>query len=157
MNVQGWMASEKTKPLEVIGNPGNSYGQYLVKTYRDDRLHFIGAIYDADTVNALRHFSTIYFHGHSVGGTNPSLLEAMATGCTIAAHDNVFNRSILNEDGWYFYDIKSVRDILGRGPDPALVAAWKEKNLEKVKMLYNWEKIIDAYESVFTSAPNLSI
>jgi glycosyltransferase involved in cell wall biosynthesis len=156
MIVQGWMASEKTKPLVVIGNPGNSFGQYLVKTYRDDRLHFIGANYDADTVNALRHFSAIYFHGHSVGGTNPSLLEAMATGCTIAAHDNVFNRSILNEDGWYFYDIKSVRDILGRSPDPALVAAWKEKNLEKVKMLYNWEKIIDAYENVFTSAPNLS-
>jgi glycosyltransferase involved in cell wall biosynthesis len=145
MIVQGWMASEKTKPLVLIGNPGNSFGQYLVKTYRDDRLHFIGAIYDADTVNALRHFSAIYFHGHSVGGTNPSLLEAMATGCTIAAHDNTFNKAILDKEGFYFSCSNEVRDIMGRVPDPA----WREKNLQKIKLLYNWGKIIDQYEGVF--------
>jgi glycosyltransferase involved in cell wall biosynthesis len=148
MIVQGWMASEKTKPLVLIGNPRNSFGQYLVRTYRDDRLHFIGAIYDADTVNALRHFSTIYFHGHSVGGTNPSLLEAMATGCTIAAHDNVFNKAILNEQGLFFADPNSVQAILDHSPDPAVLAVWKEKNLEKIKMLYNWDKIIDDYEQL---------
>lgn len=145
MIVQGWMASEKKKPLVLIGNPGNSFGQYLVKTYRDDGLRFIGAIYDADTVNALRHFSTIYFHGHSVGGTNPSLLEAMAAGCTIAAHDNTFNKAILGKEGWYFSCSKEVHDILDRVPDPA----WREKNLQKIKILYNWGKIIDQYEGVF--------
>ncbi len=145
MIVQGWMAGEKKKPLVLIGNPGNSFGQYLVKTYRDDRLRFIGAIYDADTVNALRHFSTIYFHGHSVGGTNPSLLEAMATGCTIAAHDNAFNKAILGKEGWYFSCPREVHEILDRVPDPA----WREKNLEKIKILYNWGKIIDQYEGVF--------
>jgi glycosyltransferase involved in cell wall biosynthesis len=145
MIVEGWMAGEKKKPLVLIGNPGNSFGQYLVKTYRDDRLHFIGAIYDADTVNALRHFSTIYFHGHSVGGTNPSLLEAMATGCTIAAHDNVFNKAILGKEGWYFSGSKEVQEILDRTADPV----WREKNLQKIKKLYNWGKIIDQYEGVF--------
>jgi glycosyltransferase involved in cell wall biosynthesis len=148
MIVQGWMAGEKTKPLVLIGNPGNSFGQYLVKTYKDDRLHFIGAIYDADTVNALRHFSTMYFHGHSVGGTNPSLLEAMAAGCTIAAHDNIFNKAILNEQGLFFSNSKQVQAILNSVPDPAMLLGWKEKNLEKIKMLYNWDKIIGDYEKV---------
>ena len=148
MIVQGWMAGEKAKPLVLVGNPGNSFGQYLVKTYKDDRLHFIGAIYDADTVNALRHFSTMYFHGHSVGGTNPSLLEAMAAGCTIAAHDNIFNKAILNEQGLFFSDSKQVQAILNGVPDPAMLLEWKEKNLEKIKMLYNWDKIIGDYEKV---------
>jgi glycosyltransferase involved in cell wall biosynthesis len=148
MIVQGWMAGEKAKPLVLIGNPGNSFGQYLVKTYKDDRLHFIGAIYDVDTVNALRHFSAMYFHGHSVGGTNPSLLEAMAAGCTIAAHDNIFNKAILNEQGLFFSDSNQVRAILNSVPDPAMRLGWKEKNLEKIKMLYNWDKIIGDYEKV---------
>src|SRR6185437_4386492 len=65
MIIRGWMASKKQKPLVLIGNPGNSFGQYLVKSYSHEQLHFIGSIYDADKVNALRHFSTLYLHGHS--------------------------------------------------------------------------------------------
>ena len=88
--IRGWLASDKRKPLVLIGNAGNSFGQYLQKTYVHERLLYIGAIYDARIVNALRHFSSFYFHGHSVGGTNPSLLEAMACGCAIISHDNPF-------------------------------------------------------------------
>jgi glycosyltransferase involved in cell wall biosynthesis len=90
----------------------------------------------------------MYFHGHSVGGTNPSLLEAMAAGCTIAAHDNIFNKAILNEQGLFFSDSKQVQAILNGVPDPAMLLEWKEKNLEKIKMLYNWDKIIGDYEKV---------
>ena len=54
---------------------------------------FLGAIYDIEALNNLRFFSKIYFHGHSVGGTNPSLLEAMASSCFIMAQSNEFNRS----------------------------------------------------------------
>ena len=72
----------------------------------------------------------------------------MATGCTIAAHDNVFNKAILNEQGLFFADPNSVQAILDHSPDPAVLAVWKEKNLEKIKMLYNWDKIIDDYEQL---------
>ena len=148
MIIQGWLSSEKTAPLVLIGNTGNEFGQYLVKKYRGDRLRFIGAIYDQDAVNALRHYSKLYLHGHSVGGTNPSLLEAMACGCAIAAHDNPFNRAVPGEDADYFSSPEDIRSIMDRDADPALAAARRERNIEKIRNLYNWNNIIDAYEKV---------
>lgn len=148
MIIRGWMESEKTRPLVLVGNPGNSFGQYLVRTYRHEQLNFIGAIYEKDVVNALRHFSALYLHGHSVGGTNPSLLEAMACGCSIAAHDNIFNKAILGQDAFYFAGSDDIKAILDTEPVPP-VGSHREKNLEKLRQLYGWEKIIDAYEKLF--------
>jgi glycosyltransferase involved in cell wall biosynthesis len=150
MIIRGWMASRKTRPLVLIGNTGNSFGQYLEKTYKDERLRFIGAIYDSGTVNALRHYSALYFHGHSVGGTNPSLLEAMACGCNIAAHDNSFNKAILGEDAGYFSSDGGVRDLLDADVAEAVLRCSKERNREKILRLYSWEKIIGQYEQLFT-------
>jgi glycosyltransferase involved in cell wall biosynthesis len=156
MILRGWMASGKTKPMVVIGNPANTFGRYLVRTYRHEQLHFIGAIYEAETVNALRHYSSIYLHGHSVGGTNPSLLEAMACGCSIAAHDNPFNKAILEEDAGYFCGAEDVTAILDRAPDEALVAERRQNNVQKIRTLFNWERIIEAYEKLFTETFHLS-
>jgi glycosyltransferase involved in cell wall biosynthesis len=149
MIIRGWMASGKTRPLVLIGNPGNTFGGYLVRTYRHEKLHFIGAIYDADVVNALRHYSFLYLHGHSVGGTNPSLLEAMACGCSIAAHDNPFNKAILESDAFYFSTPREVAGILDMEQAPALIDERKQKNTSKVRTLYDWDKIIGDYEKVF--------
>jgi len=151
MIIRGWMASGKAKPLVLIGNPGNAFGSYLVKTYSQEKLHFIGAIYEADTVNALRHYSSVYLHGHSVGGTNPSLLEAMACGCSIVAHDNPFNKAILNEEALYFSSPADVRAILDEESVSKRLSEYKEKNADKVKKLYNWATIIDQYEEVFVT------
>jgi glycosyltransferase involved in cell wall biosynthesis len=149
MIIRGWMATGKTRPLVVIGNPGNAFGQYLVKTYRHAQLHFFGAIYDTRIVNALRHYSALYLHGHSVGGTNPSLLEAMACGCVIAAHDNIFNKAVLGEEAWYFSSAEQVTGLLDRETRTEKVEAWKDSNLEKIRTRYNWPGIIDEYERVF--------
>jgi glycosyltransferase involved in cell wall biosynthesis len=152
MIVRGWMASRKTKPLVLIGNPGNSFGKYLVSTYRHEKIQFVGAIYDADTVNALRHYSSFYLHGHSVGGTNPSLLEAMACGCLIAAHDNPFNKAILKEQALYFSSAAEITELLNQSIAGSAIEEQKEKNLEKIKKLYNWPAIIAEYERVFLTA-----
>src|ERR1700722_11639288 len=152
MIIRGWMASGMAKPLVLIGNTGNSFGSYLVRTYSQEKLHFIGAIYEADTINALRHYSSIYLHGHSVGGTNPSLLEAMACGCSIAAHDNPFNKAILNEQALYFSSPAEVTAILEEESVSHSLSRYKEKNVEKIKKLYNWATIIDEYEKVFLTA-----
>lgn len=148
MIIRGWMDTKKDRPLVLIGNSGNAFGQQMVSRYKHERLRFIGAIYEAPVVHSLRHYSTLYLHGHSVGGTNPSLLEAMACGAMIAAHDNIFNRAVLNDQALYFSSSGDVRGIMDREPEPGRKSAWKEKNLEKVKMIYNWDKIIDAYEKV---------
>lgn len=149
MVIRGWMDSDKKRSLVLIGNSGNTFGQYLVKTYKDPQLHFIGAIYDAATVNALRHFSSLYFHGHSVGGTNPSLLEAMASDCSIAAHDNIFNRGVLGKEAFFFSSARQVSEILQSGASDETMASWRRKNMEKIRKQYEWNGIIDAYESAF--------
>jgi len=60
-------------------------------------------------LNNLRFYSNVYFHGHSVGGTNPSLLEAMASQAFIAAHNNDFNKGVLKENAVYFSNAIDVK------------------------------------------------
>jgi hypothetical protein len=79
----------------VIGNHATKYGQYLKDKYKNIQyIQFLGGIYDMEKLNSIRYYSNIYFHGHTVGGTNPSLLEAMASNSLVCANDNPFNRYI---------------------------------------------------------------
>ena len=95
-------------PTLVIGNYNTKFGRYLQKCFKNEkRIIFLGGIYDLEMLNNLRYFSNIYFHGHSVGGTNPSLLEAMSSNSFIVAHDNIFNKSIL-EMMLYFLDLQKI-------------------------------------------------
>ena len=150
----GWMASDKEYPLVLVGNTETRFGRYLTSTFRHDRLRFIGPVYDLPTLNALRHFARVYFHGHSVGGTNPSLLEAMACGCLVAAHDNIFNKAVLGNDAWYFVTPQDVTSLIESRDDSAVRATFTMHNLEKIARNYSWEKIIDDYEKLFQLPPN---
>src|SRR5438128_707779 len=88
--------------MDWNGRDQNKFGRYLKKKYEGDMVSFLGAVYDLSLLNNLRYYSRLYFHGHSVGGTNPSLLEAMAARALIVANDNVFNRAVLRHDALYF-------------------------------------------------------
>jgi glycosyltransferase involved in cell wall biosynthesis len=150
--IQGYKQSGQHYPLIIIGSTHNKYGHYLLKKYSSEFIQFPGAIYDQSIINALRYFSTLYFHGHSVGGTNPSLLEAMACGCNIAAHENVFNNAILGDDCYYFSDPEDVKKIISQPMEASIATHHKTLNLEKVKKTYNWTKIINDYETIFMQA-----
>lgn len=154
MVIKGYLASTQPYPLVIMGNTKNKFGSYLVNAYPSSNIKFIGAIYDQEIVNTLRHFCTLYFHGHSVGGTNPSLLEAMACECSIAAHDNIFNKDILEEHALYFFNPDAVKDCINQLPAAATVQHNKEMNNAKVKTLYNWNTIVDKYEELFIEAYN---
>lgn len=147
--ILGYLQSEQPYPLIIIGSTENKYGQFLLRKYASNSIRLPGAIYDQATINALRHYSVLYFHGHSVGGTNPSLLEAMACGCNIAAHDNVFNRAILGDSAFYFSSAEDVKNIVNQPLNNSLAIDRKQQNLEKIRKTYNWEKIIDDYENIF--------
>ncbi len=69
----------------------------------------MGGIYNINTLNNVRYYSNLYFHGHTVGGTNPSLLEAMSSGALICANDNVFNKYILEKEALYFTTLLMLR------------------------------------------------
>ncbi len=144
----GAMYSRKKIPLLIIGNHDTKYGHYLKQTFPAKHFQFLGGIYDIDVLNNLRYYSQLYFHGHSVGGTNPSLLEAMASRAFICAHNNIFNKSILQNDAFYF---DSVEDVT-----KAIDNLSKTNNLEKIKSnmlkireIYSWKKIIDQHEALF--------
>jgi len=153
MILAGYTTSDETGKLLVVGNLVTPYAKRMVEKFgNDNRIIFKGGIYDLNHLNNLRYFSRFYFHGHSVGGTNPSLLEAMASGAYIVSHDNEFNKAILGDDALYFSDALSLKSILNSvgnvnsGRKKAV-----ENNFEKVINIYNWNRIARQYEDLFKS------
>jgi glycosyltransferase involved in cell wall biosynthesis len=150
MIVEGVHRSSSESPLFVVGNNKNKFGTLLTEKYRNDkRIVFTGPIYNSVTINNLRYFSNIYFHGHSVGGTNPSLLEAMGCNCMIAAHDNEFNKSVLGTDAFYFQNSDDVCRLVENSPRKSEASnAMRTNNYNKVSEDYSWNKIVKQYEQV---------
>lgn len=150
--IKGYLRSGRVNPLLIIGDTDNRFGKYLLSTYNHPRIIYAGPVFDTELLNNLRYYSLRYFHGHSVGGTNPSLLEAMACGCTIIAHDNVFNRSILGADGGYFNSERQITDLLTAELSEEKLMAWQKANFDKVRTLYHPDHIIGAYEQLMLSS-----
>lgn len=152
MIIQGYLASCQPYPLVIIGNIANKFGKYLVSTYNNHNIRFSTPVYDQPELSNLRYFSTKYFHGHSVGGTNPSLLEAMACSCNIAAHDNVFNKTVLQKDADYFSDANSIAGLIDHPKDRFVAEQRKRANIEKINTVYHLEKNVDDYENLMLTA-----
>lgn len=148
MIIKGYLASNQKYPLFIVGNHKNTHGKYLASQYKHPKIKFSGAIFEHDIINNIRHYSSLYLHGHSVGGTNPSLLEAMACNCNIIAHNNIFNKTVLGEGAEFFSSEKEITAIINRFVDCNAVNQRKEINLAKIKSIYCWPKVINCYEEV---------
>ena len=148
--LDGFNNTYSPKKFIVIGNTKNRFGKYLVNKYKNDnRIEFTGALFNNEKLRALISFSYLYFHGHSVGGTNPSLVEAMAGKALIAAHDNLFNRSILDNDAFFFEDITTVQNIICNTERGKIEETMIENNYAKIKSEFNWSSIVTQYEQFF--------
>lgn len=149
MILEGRKMASSDRPILVIGNCDKSFGVYLQKKFENcDNIKFLGGIYDQDLLNNLRYYSNLYFHGHQVGGTNPSLLEAMGSGALVAAHRNQFNSAILKENGFYFSSAEDVKDLIDfaiKSDNLSRIAS----NLERIRNDFNWTKINQSYEDLF--------
>ena len=149
MVLEGVALSKNDTPILVVGKHDTKYGEYLKNKFKNNtNIHFLGGIYNLEHLNNLRFYSKLYFHGHSVGGTNPSLLEAMASQALVIAHNNDFNKGILKENGIYFSNPIEVKNILE--------SVKKIDNLPKVQNNYqaiikdfNWDKINGQYLQLF--------
>lgn len=135
------------RPFLVVGNHETSYGNYLKNKFSNfPHVKFIGGIYNIDILNNLRYYSNIYFHGHTVGGTNPSLLEAMASNSLICANNNDFNKYILGNDAIYFNDANDVANhLLNTNYSDISFQSMLIENTNKINNIYDWELIIDQY------------
>lgn len=135
--LDGVVLSDKKTPFLVVGNyNNNSFGKRIKEKYKkEENIIFLGSIYNHHELNNLRYFCNLYFHGHSVGGTNPSLLEAMGCNNLIIAHNNIFNKAVLKENAYYFYTSEDVKFYLKT----------KERTLEEEKIENNKNKILEKY------------
>lgn len=145
MVLDGVVLSGQNTPILVVGKHETKFGNYLKNKYKNHaHIRFLGAIYLINDLNNLRYFCHFYFHGHSVGGTNPSLLEAMASQAFILAHNNDFNKGILKENAFYFKNPQEVKNLL--------LTVQKNSNLQfitnnfqTIKREFNWNHINEQY------------
>lgn len=118
----------------------------------DERIKFVGTVYDRPLINHIRKNSYVYFHGHEVGGTNPSLLEAMACGCAICAVDVGFSREVLRKNGIYFRknegDLSELINKLDVQTVDSMMAIGY-KNMINVRERYNWNNISEEYKKIW--------
>lgn len=146
--VRAFERVDTDRELVIVTNDhcGTDYAREFTSLCRG-RVRRLGAIYDPEVLCALRGHATACIHGHTVGGTNPALLEAMGCGAVILAHDNEFNREVLQEAGRYF---GSETDLTLRLAELETLAADDRRRLEaaareRVRSHYSWERITDLY------------
>jgi glycosyltransferase involved in cell wall biosynthesis len=149
--IKAVIQSKQEKPLVVVGDfTRNKYGQNLYADYNgSNKIKFVGSIYNKDILNNLRYYSFIYFHGHTVGGTNPSLLEAMGCSCLIIAHKNEFNESVLGTEAYYFETSKDLAISIDNFKGEEFSADKVPLNLDKIRNYYNTNNINNLYEKLF--------
>ena len=152
MIIDGYITSKSNAQLVIVGRITNKrYVRNLLKKYRSDKVIFPGDIYDHSELNSLRFASKAYIHGHSIGGTNPSLLEAMGNSNIVICHDNPFNREVTDNKQLYFSDNKEcaqrIVEVENMSPDQMIL--FRNNSLSRIKDYYNWNNILEKYLELF--------
>lgn len=148
--VKAFSAKPRGYQLAVLGtyNPGNPY-HAAVRQAASDEVKFLGAIYDAPTVQALRYHSAAYIHGHQVGGTNPSLVEALGAGNAVIAHDNRFNRWVAGDGASYFSSVESLSTSLDKLlSDDNHLASMRQASRQRFQQALTWPIVLSQYEDL---------
>jgi glycosyltransferase involved in cell wall biosynthesis len=149
--VRAYSSEPRGMPMVVLGNyhPGNPYHD-AVRAAASPEVLFPGAIYEREKVEALRLHCRYYVHGHTVGGTNPSLVEALAAGNAVLAHDNPFNRWTAGDGAIYFSDEASCREATARlvNASPESLEAMRSASLSRHAEAFRWEDILSQYEEL---------
>jgi len=149
--VRAYSRKKRNIPLVILGR----YLPAVVKYHEEvmesanENVRFLGAIYDKPTVNALRFFSRFYIHGHTVGGTNPSLVEALGAGNAVLAHNNHFNRWVAGEKALYFTDEEECAQQIDKLlKDNFLINQMEEHSREQMILKFTDDKNLLAYENL---------
>ena len=148
--VQAFSALETDAKLMVLGNMHDDVEYHVaVKQAAGSNVLFPGGIYDPAVVSALRYHARAYLHGHQVGGTNPSLVEALGAGNAVLAHDNRFNRWTAGEGQFFFSTAEEARarmqEIL---TDDNRVKSARTAARACHAEAFQWDAVLAAYEAV---------
>ena len=153
--IREFMKSNSKRNFAIITNVNDKFLNELESRLgfkKDKRIKFVGTVYDQELLKKIRENAYAYFHGHTVGGTNPSLIEALGSTDLNLLVDVGFNQEVA-EDGalyWKRTDGKLAElinrvDLMGK----AEIEKLGEKAKNRVEIAYRWEFICDKYEEVF--------
>ncbi|MBR9846565.1 MAG: glycosyltransferase family 1 protein [Algicola sp.] len=142
--------SKANRKLKFVGNWKNSeFGKRLKSTYGNhENIELLDPVYDLDKLYQIRRNSSIYIHGHSAGGTNPSLVEMMHFGIPIVAFDCNFNRYSTEDKAIYFSNVESLVSVVEQPINLQLTTSGDSMK-EIARRKYTWEKIASDYESIY--------
>ncbi|WP_241245957.1 DUF1972 domain-containing protein [Microbacterium sp. 4R-513] len=152
--VRAWSAEVRGMPIVVVGpyGPDDAY-QAQVMAAASAEVVFPGAIFDQERLRSLRFHAAVYVHGHTVGGTNPSLVEAMAAGNPVIAHDNRYNRWVAGGENAYFTDTESLRRVLrGVLSDEDRRRRMGAASRRRFRDEFTWSRIGGQYEQALLGA-----
>lgn len=151
-----FMKSNTNKDFVLITNvEENKYYEYLKEKTNfqiDKRIKFVGTVYDKELLKKIRENAYGYFHGHEVGGTNPSLIEALANTDLNVLLDVGFNKEVAEDGALYFNkekgNLANLIDNMDKYTEEQ-IKDYSKKAKERVSKEYTWNKIIQEYEDLF--------
>ena len=152
MIIEGFKKAKTGKPLIVVGNlKATKYIDGIQESAKGADIRFIGGVYEPALLKALRIHAAAYLHGHSVGGTNPSLLEALGAGNIVIGHDNPFNREVTDNAMFYFSTpaecAEAIEKVENLGPEE--IGRLKRLATDRIAGYYNWDRIAEEYGRMF--------
>ena len=150
--VHAYRESHETRTLLVVGSAPYS-AWYVEKVHdaarNDPRISFVGGVYDQPLLDQLYGNALSYIHGHSVGGTNPSLLRAMGAGAPVLAFDVEFNREVTDGQADFWADADALTALLNSiadGDRHETLQAHRAAGRERILQAYQWDAVTDKYE-----------
>ena len=151
--IDGFKKAKPKHPLIIVGDfTSDTYRARVNHQCFDDGsadIIFLGAIYDASVLAMLRQHCLAYIHGHSVGGTNPSLLEAMISKNLIVAYDNPFNRELCGNFAYYFTNSADLRSLVALVEQSSGPAEFRSEVYKRAVEAYSWDHVTALYDKIF--------
>lgn len=153
--IREFMKSNSNKNFAIITTANDTFFEELQKKLgfkHDDRIKFVGTVYDQELLKKIRESAYGYLHGHEVGGTNPSLLEALGSTKLNLLLDVGFNREVGEESALYWNKKDgSLKNLIEKADSMTEdeIEEFGEKAKKRVSEAYSWESVVKAYERVF--------
>jgi glycosyltransferase involved in cell wall biosynthesis len=150
-----FVASNSSKRIVIVGDVPykDNYASEIKIKYNDPRILFTGYITDKEELSDLFLNSFVYIHGHEYGGTNPTMLQALASGCGIYAIDTIFTREMLSNGDYgllFTKEENSLKCIIeDNEKNEEVIGKLKKKARDQIKNNYTWEKIANQYLELF--------
>lgn len=156
--IREFMRSKTTKNFALITNVSDKFLEELKEKtgfHKDSRIKFVGTVYDKELLMKIRENAYGYFHGHEVGGTNPSLLEALGSTDLNLLLDVGFNREVAEESALYWSknpgDLATLIEKADTFSEDEILK-FSELSTKRIQKAYSWEFICNRYKSVFVKA-----